>query len=91
MPLLIAQEHLADGLRLTVSGGAAPIVITSADLPANIKSGTAAACETWVNNRLATLLTGRDFSALVRVHSVVPLVVDLATGPVGMSTFPARG
>jgi len=93
MPFIIAQETLADGLRITVSGNNPPTVftVTSADEPANIKSGTAAACETWLNNLLATQLAGRDFSALTHVHSVVPLVVDLITLPLGVTTWPARG
>ncbi len=93
MPTIIAQETLADGLKITVSGASPPTVfiVTSADLPANIKSGTTAACATFVNNLLATQLAGRDFAAVVRVRQVVPLLIDLATGPIGMTQFPSRG
>jgi hypothetical protein len=80
MPLIISQEELADGLHVVMSGlPLDEVIVTSADLPNQIKNGTIAECETYINNFLANKLKGYDFVAKVFVISIVPLVVKLVT------------
>ncbi len=92
MPLIISQTALADGIRIIMGASVQDLVqITSADLPAGIKSGTIAACETYVNGQLATRLAGRGFTTFVKVISIVPLVVQIASAPPGTASWPTRG
>lgn len=78
MSLIVSQEVLADGMRVTCTDGTV-YVFTSDDLPNPIKNGTLVQCETFCNNHLASLLAKRDFNAKVHVTSIVPLKVLLVT------------
>lgn len=77
MPLIVSQEELDDGLRITVRGGV--INFTSADLPPKVRSMSVADAEAWINAKLADICAERDFYAKVQVFSVVPLKVRLIT------------
>jgi len=78
MPLLRAIASLADGFSITRSDGTI-LTLTSADIPANVKSQSISAVQTWVNS----WLSARGYNAISEITTVTPLKITVCIGQNG--------
>lgn len=84
MPLIRSITKTADGFVVVRSNGQV-LTVSSADVPANVKNKPVAQVEAWVNN----WLDANNYNAVCRIHSIVPLDIDIAIGnaDVDLSTY----
>ncbi len=76
MPLITAVNQLADGIEIINTRGA-PIIVTSADIPTNVKNQGLAAVQTWFVGRANTLLAnnGMALQGTLLIVSHTPLIL----------------